>query len=72
MPKPSSECYKLALDRFYRNEQCIVGFENTVSGYLALKPFTQKIYIVTTKNNPNYSYFRAKDVYLISEYSAEI
>lgn len=67
-PKPSSECYDFAIKNFYNNEQYIIGFENTINGFNALKSITKCVYIITDINNYNYNIFKKEDVYLIKDY----
>ena len=67
-PKPNKECYELALTKFGKGEEYIVGIENSMLGYKALCNVTKCIYIVTDKNNPYYSKFKNEDVYLINDY----
>jgi rfaE bifunctional protein nucleotidyltransferase chain/domain len=45
-PKPNNECYKLAIDKYYKGEQTIIGLENTKLGYNALEPFCDKIILI--------------------------
>lgn len=61
--KPSSDCYQLAIEKFYKNEQFIIGIENTVAGYKALKNVTDIIYI---QLNNNKYLFKDYDVFLIN------
>jgi len=67
-PKPNSECYILGKRNFYKNEKYIIGFENTISGYLSIKNVTECIYIITEINHPSYNKLKNKDVYLINDY----
>lgn len=65
-PKPSSECYRLAIKKFYKNEESIIGFENSYSGYLALKNVTDNIYFIA---DSNYIYLdKIKNVYFINNF----
>ncbi|VVU95073.1 Haloacid dehalogenase-like hydrolase [seawater metagenome] len=66
-PKPSSECYKLAIKKFYKNEKSIIGFENSYSGYVALKNVTDNIYFIT---DTQYIYLdKIKNVKLIRDFN---
>ena len=59
--KPSPECYKLAMNKYYNNEKYIIGIENTFAGYKALKEITNIIYIQN-----NIKLYKLYDVYLIN------
>jgi len=43
-PKPDSECYRLALDRFGHKGDCVIGFENSKEGLEALSKITHNIF----------------------------
>ena len=61
--KPSSECYNLAMKKFYKNEQHIIGIEDSKVGYDALKGVTDNIYIYN-----NDDLFKNNDGYLFDDY----
>jgi len=63
--KPSNECYKKAIDLYHKNNEIIIGIENTIAGYYALKSLTDIIYI---KINNNENLFKNFDVYLFSNF----
>lgn len=65
--KPSNECYKKAIDLYHKNNEIIIGIENTIAGYLSLKSLTDIIYI---KTNYNKQLFNNYDVYLFSNYNS--
>jgi dTDP-4-dehydrorhamnose reductase/beta-phosphoglucomutase-like phosphatase (HAD superfamily) len=67
-PKPNSECYALAKQKYYNNEKSIIGIENSIVGYNSIKNFTDCVYIITSKNDCHYEYFKRQDVYLIDNY----
>ena len=67
-PKPDSECYKLAIERYYKNEKYKIGFENTINGFNAIKNEVNCVYFITTKNAVNYNKIKKEDVYLISNF----
>jgi dTDP-4-dehydrorhamnose reductase/beta-phosphoglucomutase-like phosphatase (HAD superfamily) len=67
-PKPDSECYKLAIERFYKKEEYIIGFENTLNGYYALKPVSHCIYFITDMTNTNYAKIAKEDIFLIRNF----
>ena len=68
LPKPNSECYKYAINKYNKNEKYILGFEDSIVGYKALKEVTDKIYIIIGEEKINYNIFKKKDVYLIDNY----
>lgn len=61
--KPNSECFKLGLSKYYKNEKYIIGVENTIAGYISLKEITEIIYIKIDNNKELFNNF---DVYLIN------
>jgi dTDP-4-dehydrorhamnose reductase len=61
--KPDPECYNLAISHYYNNEKFIIGIENTIAGYKALKNITDIIYI---QINNNKKIFNNCDVFLIN------
>lgn len=63
-PKPNQECYNYAIEKYYKNEKYIIGFEDTVAGYNALKNITSLIYIITH----NEHYFKDLDVFISDKY----
>lgn len=64
-PKPHSECYQEAKKRFWKNEQYIVGIENTITGYQALSEVTPLIYMVCGVDSYTYKQIQPYDVYCI-------
>ena len=64
LPKPNSECYELAKQKYYKNEKYIIGFEDSMVGYTALKKHTDLIYIYN-----NYTLFKNNDCYLFDDYN---
>lgn len=64
IPKPSSECYELAKQRYYNNEKYIIGFEDSMIGYKSLKQLTNFIYIYN-----NETLFRQTDCFLFDDYN---
>jgi HAD superfamily hydrolase (TIGR01549 family) len=64
IPKPNNECYKLAKQKYHKNEQFIIGIEDSMVGYKALKPCTDLIYIYN-----NESIFKKEDCYLLDDFS---
>jgi dTDP-4-dehydrorhamnose reductase/beta-phosphoglucomutase-like phosphatase (HAD superfamily) len=70
-PKPHPESYDLALNRYYKNEQYIIGFENTNIGYESLKHSAKIIYLYVD-NDDEYSktdkWYYKKDAYIFDDY----
>jgi beta-phosphoglucomutase len=68
-PKPNSECYLLAKNLYYLNEPNIIGIENSIHGYLAIKNIVDKVIIVCNKENLEYNYFsKEKNIQIINNY----
>ena len=67
LSKPNSECYELAKHKYYKNEKYIVGFEDSMVGYKALKNITDLIYIYN-----NESVFKNNDCYLFDDFNKMI
>ena len=57
-PKPSGECYELAIKKYYSNEKYIIGFENSICGLKALQQITKIIYFVTYKDYIFYKIYK--------------
>lgn len=68
-PKPFDDCYSLAVQNYYKNEKYIIGFENTINGYNALKNHSKCIYFITNKENYNYNYIKKEDVFLYKDFN---
>jgi dTDP-4-dehydrorhamnose reductase len=64
LPKPDPECYQLAKKKYYKNEKYILGFEDSMVGYKALKHHTDLIYIYE-----NETIFKNNDGYLFDDYN---
>jgi len=67
--KPSSECYRVALDRFYTNQAFKIGFENTLNGYSALKDCVDCAYYITDTGSANYRRMLKEDCYLVRDFT---
>jgi len=67
-PKPNEECVQVAIDKFYKNEKYIIGFENTMNGYLSMKRLVPYVYIVTDNSMVNYDDMKKETVILIKDY----
>ena len=63
LPKPDSECYEVAKQKYYKNEKYMIGFEDSTVGYNALKHHTNLIYIYG-----NETIFKNEDCYLFDDY----
>lgn len=64
--KPNPDCFNLAISKYYKKEKYIVGFENTLAGYKALKSVTDIIYIMIDNNN---YIFKDLDIYSIDSFN---
>ena len=73
IPKPNSECYKLAIERYGKETDNIykktIGFEDSWVGYNALKGTVDELYIINGVEQVNYQIFLKEKVNLISNYS---
>jgi dTDP-4-dehydrorhamnose reductase len=67
-PKPHSECYEFAIQRYYQNEPYKIGFENTMTGYKSLKNCVDMIYMIMNKQTISYSMMKKEDVYLLPSF----
>jgi S-adenosylmethionine synthetase len=65
-PKPHSEPYGVAKEKFYKGEQHIVGIENTMTGYFSLRDLTPLIYMVCKPQSYTHKQLQSHDVYCIS------
>lgn len=63
LPKPNSECYDIAKQKYYKNEKYIIGFEDSMVGYKSLKQHTDLIYMYD-----NDIVFKQNDCYLFDDY----
>jgi beta-phosphoglucomutase-like phosphatase (HAD superfamily) len=64
LPKPDGECYELAKQKYYKNEKYIIGIEDSMVGYKALKEHTDLIYIYN-----NETIFKNNDCFLFNDFS---
>ena len=69
-PKPNSECYELAVKKFYTNESYTIGIENTIAGYTALKSITSHIYIVGEAGTYTHKTLANEDIYFVKDIKA--
>jgi dTDP-4-dehydrorhamnose reductase len=65
LPKPHPESYEVAKQKYYKNEKYIIGFEDSMVGYDALKHVTDLIYIYG-----NESIFKKNDCYLFDDFTS--
>lgn len=66
--KPSPDGYLLAKKKYFKNENYIIGFENSVNGYNSLKHVTDIIYFICNDKYYYLPYLNTKDIYLIKNY----
>lgn len=66
LPKPDSEPYRKTVKKFSRGEPYILGIENTLTGYIAVKEVTSLIYILA-QSTTEHELFK-KDAYFISTF----
>ena len=59
-PKPNPESYKLAISRYHKEGQCIVGIENSKVGYDAIKHVTDCVYLMNED-------MKSEDVFIIND-----
>jgi dTDP-4-dehydrorhamnose reductase/beta-phosphoglucomutase-like phosphatase (HAD superfamily) len=67
-PKPNSEAYEIAIQKYYKNEKCKIGFENTLNGYESIKEMVNYHYFITNKSSYIYNKIKKEDIYLIKDY----
>lgn len=63
-PKPNPECYKKAKELYWKGEKGIIGFENTVNGYKALKEVSDIQYFIKKNIEPSQN----KSTIIISDF----
>lgn len=68
-PKPSSECYQLAKELYYKGEDYMIGFENTLSGYKSIQKVTDCIYMIINTDKNDVDYIKKQDVFLIDDFT---
>lgn len=61
--KPDPECYQLAKDCFYRSEDYIIGFEDSLAGYCAISSITPLVFIYNSME-----IFKKENCYLFNDY----
>lgn len=67
-PKPAQDCYKLAMERYYRGEPFKLGYENTVAGVKAIKNSADIVYIITQADSYSYKALLHEDYYFMSDF----
>jgi beta-phosphoglucomutase-like phosphatase (HAD superfamily) len=67
-PKPSPDGYEYGIQKYYRNEKYIVGFENTIIGYHSMKHCTKNVYMVSQLDSPCYKELKKEKVRFIRDY----
>lgn len=68
-PKPDTEPYTVAKDRFGKGEDYCIGIENTECGYLSLRSVTPHIYIFCEPNSHVHKQLYKNDVYYINNWN---
>jgi dTDP-4-dehydrorhamnose reductase len=63
LSKPDPECYELAKQKYSKKAKYMIGFEDSVVGYNALKHHTDYIYIYGSE-----TIFKNNDCYLFDDY----
>ena len=61
--KPDPECYQLAKDCFYKSEDYIIGFEDSLAGYRAVSSVTPLVFIYNSME-----IFKKENCYLFNDY----
>ena len=61
--KPDPECYRLAKDLYYKSEDYIIGFEDSLAGYCAVSSVTPLVLIYNSVE-----IFKNENCYLFNEY----
>jgi S-adenosylmethionine synthetase len=60
LAKPNSECYNLAISKYHKNDQYIMGIENSRAGFEALKGVTDCIYLINED-------MKSEDAFIIND-----
>jgi len=70
-PKPHPESYNVAFQKYYKNENYIIGFENTFIGYESLRHTANIVYIYVDRDD-EYSeedkWYYAKNSFIFDDY----
>ena len=61
--KPDPECYELAKDLYYKSEDYIIGFEDSLAGYHAVSLVTPLVFIYNSME-----IFKKENCYLFNDY----
>jgi beta-phosphoglucomutase-like phosphatase (HAD superfamily) len=71
--KPNPESYKLAKEKYYKNETYTIGFENTMTGYFSIQSICPIVYLICEPHTICYSKLYDRDIYFIRnfEWTAE-
>jgi len=67
-PKPHPESYQKAKNMYYKNEEYIIGFENTIYGFQSLQNVTDIIYMLCNLNTYTYEKMKKEDIYIINNF----
>jgi S-adenosylmethionine synthetase len=68
--KPDPECYRYAVEKYGADKKYIIGFENTLNGFKALKQVTSRTYCITNKTSPFYSSLKKEDTIHIKNFNS--
>lgn len=74
-PKPHPESYNFAIQKYYKNEKYIIGFENTYIGYMSLRHTTNIVYIYVDSEDDfsrKDNWYYTKNVFLFDDYKQVI
>lgn len=63
--KPSGDSYRMAIKKYYSNERYIIGIEDSIVGYNAVKSVTDRIYIYCEDS----CYFAEKDCFMFNNFT---
>ena len=64
LSKPDGMCYQVAKNKYYKNETYVIGIEDSMVGYTALKNHTDLIYMYE-----NEVVFKSNDCFLFDDFS---
>jgi dTDP-4-dehydrorhamnose reductase/beta-phosphoglucomutase-like phosphatase (HAD superfamily) len=70
-PKPHPESYTKAKEMFYKNEDYVIGFENTSIGYESLRHVTSIVYVYVDENDEyakRDKWYYKKDAFIFDDF----
>lgn len=62
-PKPNKECYDLAKNNFFKDEQYIIGIEDSMVGFNSIKQITDCVFIYN-----NDTIFKSHDCFIFNDF----